>query len=112
MKIMVNRFTLRHNGVDYGRGEVVEIDDETGAALIARSRGSLIEIAEPKVALHQEAEENKAPTVPPKQPPSSLPDDKGEGEEAEEESDAPPITLPDANPAQAVQPARKGGRKK
>lgn len=56
MKIMVNRFTLRHNGVDYGRGEVVEIDDETGAALIARSRGSLIEIAEPKVALHQEAE--------------------------------------------------------
>lgn len=111
MKLMVNRFTLRHNGVDYRRGEVVELDDETGAALIAHSRGSLVEIAEPKVALRQEADEMQPPVEPPKQPPSGVPEDKGDEEDAEE-SDAPPIALPDANPAQAVQPAKKGGRKK
>lgn len=130
MKILIQRFTLCHDGEEYEPGDVLEVDDATGARLIKNARGAIVEIKEarkrkkdkpvtPKTETpplvgnserQDEAKDEPDKEATDREPGKELESAADEGEPEAEEDDTP-IELPSADPATAVKPKR-GGRKK
>ncbi|MDU2063775.1 MAG: hypothetical protein E6713_02955 [Sporomusaceae bacterium] len=51
MNVRVNRYTVRHNGKDYGPGKVITgLSDEEGQKLVDESNGDIEEIVIPAEA--------------------------------------------------------------
>lgn len=95
MKIEIKRFNLRHNGVNYKTGKVIEIEDEALAKkLIANSDGALAAVPEVEKVNNDEELADKADA-------EALIKEKTNAETVEG------VELPAADPAAAVETGKK-----
>lgn len=95
MKIEIKRFNLRHNGVNYKTGKVIEIEDEALAKkLIANSDGALAVVPEVEKVDNEEELTHKTDAEVLTEEKTNAPTEDG-------------VELPAADPATAVETGKK-----
>lgn len=111
MEILIQRFTLRRNGIEYLPGDCLEIDDEEGEKIIKDAKGAIIEVKHKRQRKKTANEEKQQPKPPQRTENEECQDKDGEnGQDADkDDEEGEEISLPDIDIAKAIS---KGGKKK